>query len=391
MRYIDNVHLHKAFLLFLTSLNGVGSKTIMKILKVSQQRQLTIEDFWVNRAHIWQEISFSEKTIESIKKFKKEHNLLDNLAQLEASGIQVLTFEEEHYPKLLLMTDDFPIVLFIKSQIKVGSSAWQTAFANTISVVGTRKMTAYGQLVIRKLIPPLIAAGKTIVSGFMYGVDLAAAKTTLDHQGQTIAVLGFGFDHCFPASQKKTMQEFLAQNAIFISEFPPATRARAANFVIRNRIVAGLSKATLIIEAAKHSGSHITASYANDYGRLVMAVPGPITNPFSEGTKMLITQGAILVNSAADILNEMQEDYHFGFLPPTTNGEKAVTAQNNVHGQNNPQLQILLENLTFYPELAFEDLLISTKLDPALLNQLLFDLELQGKIIKKWGKYCLVS
>jgi DNA processing protein len=390
MKYRANARLDKAFLVFLTSLSGVGPKTIMKILQVCQKRQLTIEDFWVNHLHIWQEIPFSEKTIESIKKFKKEHNLLDNLTQLEASGIQVLTFEEKDYPKLLLATDDFPIVLFIKSQIKVGSPAWQTAFANTISVVGTRKMTAYGQLVIRELIPPLVAVGKTIVSGFMYGVDLTAAQTALSHQGQTIAVLGFGFNYCFPAHQKKTMQSFLAHNAIFLSEFPPTTQARAANFVIRNRIVAGLSKATLVIEAAKRSGSHITASYANDYGRLVMAVPGPITNPFSEGTKALINQGAILVNSAADILNEIKEDYHFG-LSPATNSKAENHEQSNFNNQNNSQAQILLENLTFYPELAFEDLLVSTKLDPALLNQLLFDLELQGKIIKKWGKYCLVS
>jgi DNA processing protein len=369
----------KAFLVGLASINGIGHRTVFRILKVCQKRQLSDEEFWANKNHIWQEMLIHEKIVESINKFKKEHNLLDNLAALDASGIQTLTFEEKAYPALLLATEDFPIVLFVKSRLKVGDQAWQDAFAKTISVVGTRKMTAYGQLVIKQLLPPLIVAGKTIVSGFMYGVDLAAAQSAIENNGQTIAVLGFGFNHCFPSSQKKIMQKFLERGAIFLSEFPPETEAKAAHFVIRNRIVAGLSKATLVIEAAARSGSHITASYANDYGRLVMAVPGPITNPFSEGTKTLISQGAILVNSAADILTEIGGDYHLDFLAQGTKNLVETSTDK------------LLQNLTFYPELAFEDLLKNTSIDCEKLNQLLFDLELQGKIIKKWGKYCLVS
>jgi DNA processing protein len=369
----------KAFLTSLVSIPGLGAKTVLKILKFCEKRKISDEDFWVNKKHLWQEMSISEKIVESIKKFKNEHNLLDYMAQLEASGIQVLTFEEKAFPKLLLASEDFPVVLFVKSKVLVGSAEWQAAFAQTISVVGARKMTAYGQLVIKELIPPLITAGKTVVSGFMYGVDLAAAKMALANGGQTIAVLGFGFNHCFPNSQKKIMQEFLEQKAIFLSEFAPDTMAKAANFVIRNRIVAGLSAATLVIEAAARSGSHITASYANDYGRLVMAVPGPITNPFSEGTKILISQGAILVNSANDILTEIGGDYHLDFL---SKGQGTL---------ENDQVQTLLHQLTFYPELSFEDLLHNSKLETTELNQLLFNLELQGKIIKKWGKYCLVS
>ncbi len=369
----------KAFIVGLVSLAGVGSKTVLKILNVCQKRQLTTEDFWVNRYHIWQEMLLSQKIIDSIKIFKKEHNLLDNLSSLENSGIQILTFEEKAYPQLLLATEDFPVVLFVKSRIKIGSITWENAFANTISVVGTRKMTAYGQLVINHLLPPLIATGKVIVSGFMYGVDLKAAEEAIKNKGQTIAVLGFGFNHCFPSSQKRIMQEFLEKGAIFLSEFVPETQAKASNFVIRNRIVAGLSKATLVIEAAARSGSHITASYANDYGRLVMAVPGPITNPFSEGTKILIAEGAILVNNATDILVEIGGDYHLNLSNKLNDG------------QTNSKIKSLLENLTFYPELSFEDLLKNTNFDSSQLNQLLFDLELQGKIIKKWGKYCLVS
>ncbi|KKQ08100.1 MAG: protecting protein DprA protein, partial [Candidatus Pacebacteria bacterium GW2011_GWF1_36_5] len=222
--------------------------------------------------------------------------------------------------------------------------------------------------------------GRVVVSGFMYGVDLAAAQIALKNGGQTIAVLGFGFDHCFPSSQKKIMQEFLERGAIFLSEFAPETLAKASNFVTRNRIVAGLSKATLVIEAAKRSGSHITANYANDYGRIVMAVPGPITNPFSEGTKVLISQGATLVNNASDVLKGIADDYHFQLCDSVKNEQEETDKS-----------KTLLEKLTFYPELTFDDLMKNNNFIESELNQLLFDLELQGKIIKKWGKYCLVS
>ncbi len=375
----------KAFLVALVSLDGIGSRTVLKILALCRKRQLSRAEFWANKHHIWQEIELKEKTIESIKKFKKEHSLLDNLARLEASGVQVVTFEEKAYPPLLATIEDLPAVLFVKSRIQVGSPTWYQMLAQTISIVGTRRMTSYGQLVINRLVPPLVDLGQVVVSGFMYGVDLVAAQTALKHQGRTIAVLGFGFNHCFPSSQKNIMQEFLEQEAIFLSEFPPTTLARASNFVTRNRIVAGLSKATVIIEAAKRSGSHITASYANNYGRLVMAVPGPITNPFSEGTKELVNQGAILVNSAQDILLEIGRDYHLDLLDT----KSLSSATDDVAGNNARSL--ILENLSFYPESSLETLQNSTKIPTAELNQLLFDLELQGKIIKKWGKYCLVS
>lgn len=384
---MSNNHFHLvsrkrlAFLIALNSVTGVGARTSLKILKICQKYQLSDDEFWANKNQIWQKISLSEKIVESIKKFKIAHSLLDNLEKLEASGLQLLSFQDKSYPKLLLASEDFPTILFVKSLIKVGSEAWQNTFAQTISVVGTRKMTNYGRLVIRQIIPSLIEAKQSVVSGFMYGVDLLAAQVALDCHGLTIAVLGFGFDHCFPKSQLKIMQEFLQRGAIFLSEFPPEITARPANFVMRNRIVAGLSKATLVIEAARRSGSHITASYANDYGRLVMAVPGPINNPFSVGTKDLINQGAILVNNAFDILSELG-----------VNGGNALNDQFDSSGfKQSVQAKTVLEHLSFYPELSLSELEQNTGFDQEKLNQLLFDLELQGKISRKWGKYCLVS
>lgn len=377
----DSSQTRKAFLLALVSVNGIGPKTVQNILKFCQQNDVSEREFLDNKDDVWQKISLSEKTIESIKKFNKEHNFIDNLNELQTSGVGVLSFEDKAYPKLLLETDSFPPILFVKSKIEIGSQDWDEVFSKTISVVGTRNITSYGRLVIREIIPSLVSVGKTVVSGFMYGVDLLSAKQALKVGGKTIAVLGFGFDHCFPSNQSQEMEDFLEQGAVFLSEFPRGTEAKASNFVRRNRIVAGLSPATLVVEAASRSGSHITAAYANDYGRIVMAVPGPITNPFSEGTKKLINQGAVLVNDAGDILRELAEsDY---FFRKSDSNKRSLNETNDNAGK-------LLDELSFCPQLSFEQLMQNLQLSSGELNQLLFDLELQGRIIKKWGKYCLL-
>lgn len=372
-------HLRRAFLLALNGFQGVGPKTSLRILDVCQKYRLSPEQFMGNHRGIWQEISLAEETVLSIQKFNSEHTLLDNLMEVEALGLQVLTFEDSAYPPLLRESEDFPTVLFVKSKCRVGDETWQKTFTDTLSVVGTRKITGYGRLVLRQFLPTLVTTGKTIVSGFMYGVDLEAARLTVEKGGRTVAVLGFGLQHCFPESQRQLMADFYEAGAVFLSEFAPAVSPLAANFIRRNRIVAALSPATLVVEAASRSGSHITAAYANDYGRLVMAVPGPITNPFSEGTKDLIRQGATLVNSAADILQVLNEDYH------------RVVGETGAANSHNPLEKRLLKLFASQSELSLEELRQQSQLTDAQLNQLLFNLELQVKIDKKFGKYRLLG
>jgi DNA processing protein len=216
----------------------------------------------------------------------------------------------------------------------------------------------------------------SIVSGFMYGVDVTAQQVALQQAGgRTIGVLGFGFEHCFPRSQRQLMEEFVARGAIFLTEFAPRISAHAGNFVQRNRIIAGLAPATLVIEAAERSGSHITAAYANEYGRLVMAVPGPITNPYSQGTKALIEQGATLVTSSRDIYQALGEDYQSAL----TLGLQSDTGLSAT----------IVEALTSQSALNFDELLAISQQDKSLLQQSLLRLELAGKIHKSCGTYCL--
>jgi len=142
------------------------------------------------------------------------------------------------------------------------------------------------------------------VSGFMYGVDTYAHQMAVENKGFTVGVLGFGFGQLYPAGNKKFFAKMLAEGNCFITEYPPWVGSHKGNFPERNRIVAGMSLATVVIEAGQESGSHITARLAGEYGRGICAVPGPITNPYSEGTKWLVNQGARLVSSATEILEE---------------------------------------------------------------------------------------
>jgi len=176
-------------------------------------------------------------------------------------------------------------------------------FGKTLGVVGSRKMTSYGRRVVERLIGPLAASGVTIVSGFMYGVDSYAHEVCLDFGGRTIAVLPYGIRYKRPHYQRGLYERILDSGGLVISEFDEDFPPAPWTFPKRNRIVAGLSDAVLVVEAAQESGSLITADLCLKYGRKLFAAPGPIDSVVSEGTNFLIQKGAAeAVTSAEDIL-----------------------------------------------------------------------------------------
>lgn len=176
-------------------------------------------------------------------------------------------------------------------------------FENCLAVVGSRHLTYYGKKVTEQLVTEIAAAGVTIVSGFMYGGDEAAHSAAVKCGGRTIAVMPCGIDLIHPSSQKKLYQEILDKNGLIVSEYGGNAQPQNFTYVQRDRIVAGLSKAVLVTEAALGSGSLITANYAKKMGRKVFAVPGPITSEVSKGTIKLIKEGAEPVMDAKDILD----------------------------------------------------------------------------------------
>lgn len=197
----------------------------------------------------------------------------------------------------------------VKSLSIVGDN-WQqkiTALSQSrvLTVVGSRKMTHYGQQALTRLLPPLIRAGVVIVSGFMYGVDQQAHQLCLDYQGLTVAVLGWGIDYpVLPVEQKLYGQ--IKQQGLLLSEYPKNTSPQLWMFPARDRLMAGLGQATLVIEAALKSGSLITGRYARQFKRKLFSVPGPITSTVSAGTNSLIKSGqALPVTESEDIFKIM--------------------------------------------------------------------------------------
>jgi len=209
---------------------------------------------------------------------------------------KVITLQDKKYPRLLKEIKDPPKKLYYKGN-------WDSEiFENCLAVVGSRQMTSYGRRVVQDIVSQLAAAGLTIVSGFMYGIDAASHKACLRAGGRTIAVMPCGIDLIHPEDQKDLYLEILNNKGLVISEYEGGFLPGLWTYPQRNRIVAGLSKAALIVEAGLKSGSLITANFAKQFGRKVFAIPGPITSETSKGTLQLLKEGAILVTSAQDIL-----------------------------------------------------------------------------------------
>ncbi|MDD3653050.1 MAG: DNA-processing protein DprA [Desulfotomaculaceae bacterium] len=223
---------------------------------------------------------------------------LDNLVvELEASGISFTCHNEPGYPEKLLSIYDPPPVIFVRGRLEARDSL-------AVAMVGSRKPSPYGQLVAERLAKDLAAVEVTVISGMARGIDTVAHKGALAANGRTLAVMGSGLDVVYPRENKRLMEQIIANGAV-ISEFPPGSPPEAWHFPARNRIISGLALATVVVEAGERSGALITADFALEQGRDVMAVPGNIVNPLSRGPHRLIKQGAKLVEDADDILDEL--------------------------------------------------------------------------------------
>ena len=217
------------------------------------------------------------------------------LQYIQNENIKVLYFQNDDYPDRLKHCIDGPVLLFAS-----GNFDFQNR--KMISIVGTRQITSYGTEFCKKLIEDLAIFNPIIVSGFAYGVDIVAHQSALENDLQTIGVLAHGLNQIYPKSHKKYVAK-LEQNGGFLTEFWSNSNPEKENFVKRNRIVAGMSEATIVIESADKGGSLITANMANDYNRDVFAVPGRTTDKYSQGCNDLIkTQRANLITSAADLI-----------------------------------------------------------------------------------------
>lgn len=284
----------------------------------------------------------------------------------------VLTLADTSYPSGLLQTEDPPLMLYLIGQIP---QVWPLG----IAVVGSRNPTPQGLVNARQFAGSFAQAGLTVVSGLALGVDGAAHEGALERappgQLATIAVVGTGLDRVYPR-QHLELARRIAERGLLVSEYPLGTPPLAPNFPRRNRIISALSQGTLVVEAALKSGSLITARQASEQGREVFAIPGSIHSPQSRGCHWLLKQGAKLVESAQDVLEELP-------LPPG-HALAGVQRQQKVHDQDDVPHDALLSALGFDP-VTLDALVARTGIAPAELQARLLELELDGAVARLPG------
>lgn len=329
-----------------------GDLTVEEISKCIEE-EVTFSDFMKSRLPFIPQAK-QKKVYASIKKVEQ---------YLKAYNYIVIT--DDNYPELLREVDSPPPVLFYKGNIDIIDG-----FKN-LSMVGSRKSSAYGYNIAFSFASQLVNFNITVISGLAAGIDGASHKGALEGNGNTVAVLGCGIDKIYPASNRDLFKA-ISNKGCILSEYLPGTPPLKHNFPRRNRIIAGLSKAVLVVEATKKSGSLITARFALDNGRDVFAIPGDIRRKNSSGTNWLIQNGAKLITSVEDILEEYDELH-------------TVLTEDN-YSENALKIINILENGPAH----FDEILMATKLKyNEILNELT-KLQLEGKVYEIAGRWSLI-
>ena len=276
----------------------------------------------------------------------------------ERLNVQIVPLEDERYPESLKAVYDPPPVLYVRGALPARPKA--------VGIVGTRDASEYALQLTAQLARDLAAAGVTVVSGLALGVDSAAHRGAVSvGGGQTVAVLGSGVDVVYPRQNQGLAKIIASGHGAVVSEYPLGTGPRASNFPGRNRIINGLSSGVIVVEAGVKSGALITADYALEEGRTVFAVPGRVGDPRSQGTLNLLKQGAVLVQDAGDILNEL------GWDTPST-------ATQSPRPNLPPAQQAVFDAVVKLETPLFDDLIAAVGVSAAELKTLLTMLELGG-------------
>lgn len=285
------------YLMWLLSIEGLGNRKA----KVLIDSFGSAENIWNASGADLKGIPWlTHKIISDITSFQKHSSLEKIIKKTEDNDIRFISIFHDDYPKLLKEINDAPLGLYIKGEMPGDN------FIN-ISVIGSRRCSEYGLTAAFKLSRDLAEKGITIVSGMAKGIDSMAHKGALEAKGKTIAVFGSGLDICYPAENFVLMNDII-ENGCVISEYPPGMRPLPMNFPARNRIISGLSRGVLVVEAAEKSGTGITVEQALEQGRDIFAVPGSIFSKLSIGANRLIKDGACLVLGYEDVLEGLGID-----------------------------------------------------------------------------------
>lgn len=352
---------YRTVLLHLSLIEDIGSATIAHLMALCEDPlyiyQFSASDF-INQFHVTSQKA--EKLVAGLS----DKKLLDReLELLGTTSIRLLFQDNGEYPELLKTIYAPPVILYAQ-----GAAFDQTS--QCLAVVGARKANTYGKNVVDAIIPDLIKAGFTIVSGGARGLDTMAHKATLKAGGKTIVVLGSGLLNLYPQENTALFDEIIQNSGMIISPFPPTMDPLPENFPARNRIISGISKGCVVVQAAQESGARITARFALDQGREVFAVPGSIFDPLSKSCHDLLEQGATLASSSADILQA------FGYA---TESKEQAEEQLQIFQPESLEGKIL--NACSCPR-TFDEIQAETQLSFGQLNDLIFNLQLEGHLIQ---------
>ena len=361
----SNLTRNEEILVYLDYL-GLSRKKLQFIYEKYSSYEKFFENFKLDQDLI--KPYLTDKTLNLIKDKLIEENIANMINYLKDRKVSVCTFLSDDYPVALKNIPDRPFVLYFKGDINLLNAE------HILGVVGTRKPSKYGREVAEIFVKEVVKHNVVTISGLAYGIDSAVAKATLEQNGKTIAVLGGGLNEIYPSTNTNLAEEIIASGGLLLSEYFPNLRPTQYTFPERNRIVSGLSRGVLIIEAGEGSGSLITANFALEQGKELFVVPANITSVQSKGCNRLIYEiPHCMVYSPDNILTS------FGIKVD----EQELEDKN---------LQLTIEQQIVYDvllegDIHFDELVIKTKLQPSLLNEMLTEMEIAGIVKNLSGNY----
>lgn len=356
--------MEKYYMAAMGGAEGFGNKSIALLVKYFGNAQAA----WGANVADLAKVGVRKNALEAFITFRNAHP--DAPAKLvsycERQKIKLCGISDADYPPLLKEINPAPMFFYYRGQLQPN--------AQRIGIVGSRHNTAYGQNVALELGKELAAAGLTVVSGAARGIDTFAHRGALK-SGRTVAVLGCGINVIFPRENKKLLEQ-IADNGVVLSEFPPQLPPSQKTFPTRNRIIAGLSRGIIVVEAGQKSGALITSTYAGEFGRDVFAIPGQIYAEMSEGCNELIREGATLIKNAQDVLDEYNiEKICAERKPVEMPALDAMTAK-------------VLEVIPFDSYISDEEILDKIiEINPNDLPNIMLELDMKDYIIEDAGRY----
>jgi len=285
------------YLLALKFMPGIGPITAQNLIAYCKSPSRV---FQIPKGKLLRVPEVGKRTIQNLENKEVFKSAEKELKYCEQENIRIIAYTDPEYPLLLKQIPDLPLVLFVKGRLNLNCVPW-------VAVVGTRRPDEYGRITTRQMVEPLCEAGAGIVSGLAFGIDQEAHRACLQQKGVTAAVLGHGLGMIYPYHHKGLSEKIIESGGALITEYPHTTQPDAPNFPSRNRIVAGMSRAVLVIQAAVSGGALITAKLGFDYDREVFAIPGDLNRKTTEGCNGLIqNQVARLLQNPSEILELLQ-------------------------------------------------------------------------------------